>query len=591
MSNAETLLNTAFTAYNAGDFEQAESLARAVLAAIPNQGDALYLLGLIAFQAGALEPAEGLLYQAVRAYPQTASYQLALASVLERRGRLDEALSFYSKYPQDDRAVVQIGFIQARKKNLSSARQAFRKALSLNPHNPNAHIGLAEIKRVKGQMKAALEELKKIDLKDRTGEVWYQFAIQYRLMRQYKKALAAANEAVRLQALPAFLDEQGLILKYMGKYEEALSSFRQASEADPYFAQAWSHQGDTALKQKDFQNAEVFYKRALQLDEKLLETQVNLGQLLYRSGRVGEALEHYRAALVTHPQYVPALYNLAILLEERGEYEEALGLYFNILTLKEKDTVPVLVFRIADALTHLAKKGASGRKQAQLFAKGWAKSFPKDPVAGHMASALNGTPSMYAQAFSKALYEAFAETYDARMRLLQARWTQGIKRMTGGRRYQNVLDLGCGTGRCGAALAAQCACITGVDNSAAMLKRAQKTKRYSRFIRKDVLVFLAQNRRLFDLVVAGELVCYLPELEPFFKGVFRALQPGGDFIFSVEAGDDRLTQTGRYAYRADTIQTMLQQTGFVSVRIKEENLRKEGSLDTAGYIVKAQKPL
>ena len=48
MSSLETLLDAAFDAYNQGEFEHAETLARDVLNAEPAHGDALYLLGLIA---------------------------------------------------------------------------------------------------------------------------------------------------------------------------------------------------------------------------------------------------------------------------------------------------------------------------------------------------------------------------------------------------------------------------------------------------------------------------------------------------------------------------------------------------------------
>ena len=57
MSTTDQLLDTAFAAYNGGDFDKAEELEREVLTVEANHGDALYLLGLIAFQANALEPA------------------------------------------------------------------------------------------------------------------------------------------------------------------------------------------------------------------------------------------------------------------------------------------------------------------------------------------------------------------------------------------------------------------------------------------------------------------------------------------------------------------------------------------------------
>ena len=66
MNNLDLILDEAFSLYNAGQIEQAEDLTRQVLNAEPSHGDALFLLGLIAYQSGALEPAADLLFQAVK---------------------------------------------------------------------------------------------------------------------------------------------------------------------------------------------------------------------------------------------------------------------------------------------------------------------------------------------------------------------------------------------------------------------------------------------------------------------------------------------------------------------------------------------
>ena len=96
-NNADFMLNTAYDAYNNGQTDKAETLARQVLSVEPANGDALFLLGLTAYRAKAYEPAEKILYQAVRLYPDTANYELMLASILEKRGAFEEALGFYKK--------------------------------------------------------------------------------------------------------------------------------------------------------------------------------------------------------------------------------------------------------------------------------------------------------------------------------------------------------------------------------------------------------------------------------------------------------------------------------------------------------------
>ena len=145
MNEIDALLDTAFAHYNQGDFETAEEIGRRVLSIEPSHGDGLYLLGLIAFQSGALEPASDLLYQAVKLYPNQDNYALALASVLHRLGRLDEALSFYEKYQNNPAVLAQMGFIYASKGQTEWATSAFHKALELDKTNAEAVVGLAAI--------------------------------------------------------------------------------------------------------------------------------------------------------------------------------------------------------------------------------------------------------------------------------------------------------------------------------------------------------------------------------------------------------------------------------------------------------------
>ena len=161
MSEVDRLLDEAFLAYNNKDLDEAEELARSVLTLMPSSGDGLYLLGLIAAKKNAFEPAEKLLYQAVQLYPENKQYKLSLGFVLEKQGRLDEALSFYEPFKEDAYVLSQIGFIYLQKGLLDFAKSAFDKGLSLNEEVLTAYIGLALIFRREGNFKEALSILEK----------------------------------------------------------------------------------------------------------------------------------------------------------------------------------------------------------------------------------------------------------------------------------------------------------------------------------------------------------------------------------------------------------------------------------------------
>ncbi|MCB1855338.1 MAG: sulfotransferase [Pseudomonadales bacterium] len=123
----------------------------------------------------------------------------------------------------------------------------------------------------------------------------------------------------------------------------------------------------TLLERRGFvDEAEACFRRLLATHPGLNNSRYNLARLLKRHGRHEQALEEYqqclarniarpeevhnnisvihtarhrheqalaalRAALAHNPEYIPALYNLAQLLEEQGEWEEAKVLFSRIL--------------------------------------------------------------------------------------------------------------------------------------------------------------------------------------------------------------------------------------------------------------------
>ena len=173
MSNLDIILDEAFSLYNVGQIEQAENLTRQVLNAEPNHGDALFLLGLIAFQSGALEPASDLLFQAVKLYPHIENYTLTLASILQKQGRLDEALTYYEKFPDNPAGLAQRGFIYLLKKQKDFAKSAFKKSLELMPSLAEARLGQALVEE-------DIKSLKKTAEETNLPDAWYYFAKYHR---------------------------------------------------------------------------------------------------------------------------------------------------------------------------------------------------------------------------------------------------------------------------------------------------------------------------------------------------------------------------------------------------------------------------
>lgn len=592
MSQIDSLLDTAFDLFNQKDFDYAEELARNVLRLSPTNGDALYLLGLIASRVSAYEPAEKLLYQAVQLYPDNKQYKTSLGFVLEKQGRLDEALSFYEEFKDDAFVLAQIGFIYLQKGLYDFANSAFDKALELNSSVLTAYIGKALFVRHQNLHEKSLEFLLLAKDKGESGELFYQLSVSYRLLGRYQEAHEAILKALTFDEVASFYNEKGLIEEALLLDDEAIFSYEKALKLNSYFADSYANLGNIYLRQNKLRKAEDSYKRAIGIDDKFVNAHHNLALLLYKEDRLNESLEHFRSVILIEPKNISALYNLAIVLEDLGDYSEAAGLYFNVLVSDNR--FPDIHFRIANVLTMLTKKGRKEKKQALDFANGWIKNFPDNVICQYTYAALNGDKisKELAQKYSEILYDAFAKSYDETMKKLQSKTLDEVVSLLPNDKFEKVLDLACGTGTLALKLEHKPCHLTGVDISNNMLLLAQEKNMYDELIHDDILSFFETNEDTYSLIVASDVMGYFDDISSFLKEVYSHLTKDGCFVFSIEETNESdvfLAPIGRYLYHPEFVKKELIKSGFSVLEEKHIDLRNEGAEKAKGVIFKCQK--
>jgi len=157
-----------------------------------------------------------------------------------------------------------------------------------------------------------------------------------------------------------------------------------------------------------------------------------------------------------------------------------------------------------------------------------------------------------------------------------------------------ALDLGCGTGLLGQALADQfkISTLVGVDLSTNMLEHSRAKNIYQELHNVDLIAYMQQTTTNFDLIASTDVLIYIGDLDPVLAGCYRCLQPGGYLCFSVESmfwGDYKLTASGRYKHSLSYIKSLYKKYHFSKMYSQAIDLRKESGNMVKGYLVLLQK--
>jgi tetratricopeptide (TPR) repeat protein len=120
----------------------------------------------------------------------------------------------------------------------------------------------------------------------------------------------------------------GRVAPLAGRAAPALTGVEPAESSGPVRelgARGWFEKG-LGLETAEPAEARTAYERALELDPEFADAHVNLGRLLHVEGEAQGAEAHYRAALTAGP-HPTAAYDLGVALEDLGRVSEALAAY------------------------------------------------------------------------------------------------------------------------------------------------------------------------------------------------------------------------------------------------------------------------
>lgn len=257
-------------------------------------------------------------------------------------------------------------------------------------------------------------------------------------------------------------------------------------------------------------------------------------------------------------------YNRALALEKAGDFDAAAKVYADVLKLDPEDH--------GGAIVRLASMGRGATP-------------PKAPDA-YVATLFD----QHAEVFDDVLVEQLGYCVPLLVR-------QRLQALGSGP-FGRMLDLGCGTGLTGSALADMAGHITGIDLSENMVEMAGEREVYDELYVGEVVDFLSDiDEAPWDLITATDVLPYLGELEAFLAGAARCAAEGGILAFSSEtlpggAFAGRGFMVGphqRFAHAEAYVRAALADAGFACIEAGDITVRHEQGAPISGHLYIARK--
>jgi tetratricopeptide (TPR) repeat protein len=307
----EVMYDKAFREFDANNFSEALKQLDAIDARQPDLAESQNLRGVILMRQGIYDKAEAALHEALRIDPKfwNARFNLAEIPFLEKnwseaRARFQDLLSNNVSELQGDAAQliqykVLLTYLMEGKENMVDSILAKFELSTDTPavHYANAAIALQRknTKEARDWM-AAAEKNFSPQLNKLFAESLYEIGWLEKQAGQSRAALELATPSEKAAKTKAFA---------RSRFEQAQQAFQQrdfagarkfideADAADPNQAAILNLRGEILMEQKEFEQAEATFKKAIKLDPKFREAQYNLAQVPFKKKDYAKARERF----------------------------------------------------------------------------------------------------------------------------------------------------------------------------------------------------------------------------------------------------------------------------------------------------------
>jgi predicted TPR repeat methyltransferase len=347
------------------------------------------------------------------------------------------------------------------------------------------------------------------------------------------------------------------------EWEKACASYRYVIKFLPNSGDALKGLGASLYRMGRLVEAEEVYWKALSIDPKQIFIYLELADLHDELGHPTRSIEILQKGL----RYAPADQDLHRALGDRfvkkGDGRNAGTAFYNLgVCLHRQKLLSQAVVEFKKSL-ELNPGHAKARYSLAMLTGENLSSPPPE----YVVDLFNEYAGRFDKHLDQLYYKVPHNLFDLIMRLNSKH-----------PHFKRVLDLGCGTGKCGVLFKDFSASMTGVDIAPRMLELARLKNVYDDLVEADGTAFLVESKQRYDLVIAADVFIYVGRLDELFQALGQRMAQDGLLAFSTESWDDagfRLRSTGRYAHSDCYIDDLAKSCGFVRKSHRKTTIRMQ----------------
>jgi protein O-GlcNAc transferase len=335
-----SLLDRALRHLSSGEFGQAESIYRQIIAAVPGHAPAHNNRGIALQRLARGGEAIASFRRAIELKPDYVEARNNLGSALDAAGAAGEAVACLQEALRlrAGHAPTHYNLGNALKTlgRLEAAVVQYQEALRLKPDFAGAANNLGGVLQKLGRFAEAEELYRQLAAAGRgDARVHYNLGALAQLQADAATALENYRRALELDPRNADAHNNlGNVLRGFGRLDEAADHYRQALALAPDHAEARNNLGNSLRDGGRLDEAREWYEKALAADPAQAEACANMASVLKEKGQPDQAMRWLRRALELKPNFPEALYNLGNLMQEHGRRAEAIACYENALKAK-----------------------------------------------------------------------------------------------------------------------------------------------------------------------------------------------------------------------------------------------------------------